>query len=49
MTERLRLKKLKEVENEIWYSTASVLEISIKHMKHPKHIPISEQQLSKYC
>lgn len=36
-------------ENDIYYSTASVWEIMVKHMSHPEHMPISGIQLSKYC
>lgn len=36
-------------ENEIWYSTASIWEVTIKYMTHPGYIPISGKQLSQYC
>lgn len=36
-------------ENEIYYSTASVWEITIKHLKHPEHMPVSGKELSGYC
>lgn len=36
-------------ENEIYYSTASVWEVAVKHMLHPEHMPISGRQLSDYC
>lgn len=36
-------------ENDIYYSTASIWEISIKHMAHPEHMTLSGEQLSAYC
>lgn len=36
-------------DNEIYYSTASIWEIMIKHMNHPEHMPISGRQMSTYC
>ncbi|MDE7327832.1 MAG: type II toxin-antitoxin system VapC family toxin [Lachnospiraceae bacterium] len=36
-------------ENEIYYSTVSVWEVSIKHSLHPEQIPISGHALSGYC
>lgn len=36
-------------ENEIWYSTASVWEVTIKYMNHPEHMPISGRQFTMYC
>lgn len=46
-------KKAKEViedpDNEIFYSTASVLEIGIKHRKNPKAIPYSSKDISDAC
>lgn len=36
-------------DNEIFYSTASVWEVSIKHSIHPENMPISGKQLSEYC
>ncbi len=36
-------------ESEIYYSTASIWEVMIKHMFHPEHMPISGKQLSNYC
>lgn len=45
--------KAKEIilqkDNEIWYSAASVWEVTMKHMNHPDHMPISGLQLSRYC
>lgn len=35
--------------NEIFYSTASVWEVSIKHSLHPEHMPLSGRQFSEYC
>ncbi|MCM1183186.1 MAG: type II toxin-antitoxin system VapC family toxin [Roseburia sp.] len=40
---------ISQSENKIWYSTASVWEVMIKHLQHPEHMPISGRQLSKYC
>lgn len=36
-------------ENEIFYSTASVWEITIKHMLHPDRLRISGRLLEKGC
>ena len=36
-------------DNEIYYSTASIWEVTIKHMNHPEHMPISGRQMSDYC
>ena len=36
-------------ENEIYYSTASVWEVAIKHSIHPEHMPLSGGQLSELC
>lgn len=36
-------------ENEIYYSTASIWEITIKHMLHPEHMKLSGKQISNYC
>ncbi len=45
--------KAKEIilreESEIYYSTVSVWEVSIKHSLHPEQMPISGQVLSGYC
>lgn len=40
---------ISQKDNEIYYSTASILEIMIKHMNHPEHMPISGKQMSDYC
>ncbi len=40
---------ISKTENEIWYSAASVWEVTIKYMNHPDHMPISGKQLSQYC
>lgn len=46
-------KQAKEIiesgENQIYYSTASVWEIEIKHMAHPKKMRIDGRGLSKKC
>ena len=36
-------------QNEIFYSTASVWEVTIKHMAEPDKIKISGEELSKLC
>lgn len=40
---------LKSVENEIYYSIASVWEVAIKHKLHPDKMPISEQEFVEFC
>lgn len=40
---------ISKTENEIWYSVASVWEVTIKYMNHPDNMPISGKQLSQYC
>lgn len=54
LTEDSRLTdKAKELildeENQIFYSTASIWEISIKHALHPDHVSFSGRELSHYC
>lgn len=36
-------------DNEIYYSTASVWEISLKHSLHPDHMPVSAAEFSEFC
>ena len=36
-------------DNEIFYSTAAVWEVSIKHSIHPENMPVSGKELSEYC
>ena len=36
-------------DNAVFYSVASVWEISIKHTLHPENIPFSGKELSGYC
>lgn len=36
-------------DNDIYYSTASVWEVSIKHSIHPENMPLSGKELSEYC
>lgn len=36
-------------DNDIFYSTASVWEVSIKHSIHPEYMPLSGRELSEYC
>lgn len=40
---------LESCENEIFYSIASVWEVSIKHMIKPKNMPISEEEFVDLC
>lgn len=48
LSEKARMIILSD-ENEIYYSTASIWEVSIKHALHPEHMPLSGTQLSDYC
>lgn len=43
------IKILESCENEIFYSIASVWEVSIKHMIKPKNMPISEEEFVDLC
>ncbi len=36
-------------ENDIYYSTVSVWEATIKHALHPEQMPVSGRALSGYC
>jgi len=36
-------------DNDIYYSTASIWEVSIKHSIHPENMPLSGKELSEYC
>ena len=36
-------------DNEIFYSTASVWELTVKHSIHPDHMPFSGYEFSDYC
>lgn len=36
-------------KNEIYYSTATIWEVTIKHMLHPEHMTFSGKQLSVHC
>lgn len=40
---------IEDPENEIYYSTASILEIGIKHRKNPKEIPFTSKDISDAC
>lgn len=40
---------LLSAENEIYYSTASVWEVQIKHSLHPENMPITGRQFSDFC
>ncbi|MCD8196189.1 MAG: type II toxin-antitoxin system VapC family toxin [Lachnospiraceae bacterium] len=48
LPERAR-KLIADERNEIYYSTASVWEVSIKHTLHSEIMPISGKALSDYC
>lgn len=36
-------------ENDVFYSTASVWEVSIKHSIHPENMPVSGVKFAQYC
>lgn len=36
-------------DNEIYYSTASIWEVTIKYLNHPEHMPVSGKQMSIWC
>lgn len=36
-------------DNDVYYSTASVWEVTIKHMAKPEKMKITGQQLAKHC
>lgn len=40
---------IQDEENEIYYSTASLWEIDIKHSKHPKATPFSSKEIADAC
>lgn len=40
---------INDPENEIFYSAASIWEVTIKHQKSPSKIPISGVELADYC
>lgn len=42
-------KLIEHVENEIYYSIASLWEIEIKHLAHPDAMPVSSKEISGYC
>ena len=43
------LSMINDPENEIYFSSASVWEIAIKHAKSPKRMPVSGQKLVNEC
>lgn len=54
LTEDKKLpQKAKEIisrrDIEIYYSTASIWEVTVKHLNHPEHMPISGRQMSVWC
>ncbi len=40
---------IEDQNNDIYYSAASIWEITIKHNLHPEKMPISGKELSAYC
>ena len=40
---------LSSMDNDLYYSTASIWEIAIKHAAHPEHMTFSGKQLSGFC
>lgn len=42
-------KILLSYDNEIYYSAASVWELTIKHSLHPEHLPFSGREFSAFC
>lgn len=38
-----------DLDNEIYYSAASVWEIAIKHKKSPARVPFSSEQIAGFC
>ncbi len=40
---------LEDVDNNIFYSTASVWEIAIKHLIHPDQMPVTEEEFVSLC
>ncbi len=40
---------IENLNNEIYYSAASIWEVTIKHQLHPDRIPVSGKELSTYC
>ena len=54
LTEDLRLSDMArqlilDPDNTIYYSAASIWEISIKHARHPDSVTFSGRELSDYC
>lgn len=43
------LTEINNPENEIYYSVASIWELTIKHVKNPKIMPVSGEQLATLC
>ena len=48
LSEKAR-KMILDPENMIYYSTASIWEVSIKHAIHPDNVTFSGKELSEYC
>ena len=40
---------IQEEDNSIFYSMASLWEVQIKHLNHPKEMTLDVKQLEKYC
>ena len=36
-------------DNNVYYSTASIWEVTIKHTLHPDNMPLSGKELSEFC
>ena len=54
LTEDARLSRkarqlILDTDNVIYYSAASIWEISVKHTAHPEEIEFSGRELSEYC
>ena len=48
LTGRIR-ELLADEENELFVSSASVWEVAIKHEKKPDQIPVTAEQVDRYC
>lgn len=48
LSEKAR-KLIENEENEICYSIISLWEIELKHLAHPKEMPVSAKEISEYC
>ena len=48
LSEKAR-KLILDKNNAIYYSTASILEVSIKHANHPENVQFTGKELSQFC